>query len=60
MHTSSELTNRTTQAIDRRPCSKCDAYMLITRIEPDTPGHRLLTFECSKCGYEEVLRATLA
>jgi DNA-directed RNA polymerase subunit M/transcription elongation factor TFIIS len=58
MHTSSELTNRSRHSIDRRPCSKCDGHMLITRIEPDTPGRRLLTFECSKCGYETVLRTT--
>ena len=44
--------------IERFPCSGCDGYLLITRIEPDAPGYQMRTFECSKCGHKSVLRAT--
>ena len=58
MHRPSKPSSQISHSIEPRPCSKCDWHMLITRIEPDPPGHRLLTFECSKCGHESVLRAT--
>ena len=31
-------------------CAKCDAPMLLTRIEPDFPHHDKRTFECKACG----------
>jgi hypothetical protein len=56
MQATSQPTNLIKHSIERQPCSKCDWYMLISRIEPDTPGHQLITFECSKCEHEEVMR----
>jgi hypothetical protein len=60
MHAPSQPTNRTKYSVERQPRSKCDWYMLISRIEPDTPGHQLRTLESSQCGHEheEVLRAS--
>ena len=58
MYTPSQAAIQVERLISRYPCPKCNWYMLITRIEPDTPGDELRTFECSKCGHEAVLRAT--
>ena len=57
MRAPSMWTRQIKHSIEPRPCSKCDWHMLITRIEPDPPGHRLLTLECSKCGHEAYVRA---
>lgn len=40
-------------AIKRPPCSKCGALMVLTRIEPELPGHEQHTFECSACAHEQ-------
>ena len=37
------------QAIERRPCPKCGATMLLARAEPHTPGYQMRTFECPSC-----------
>ena len=39
-------------AIARPICSKCGATMMLSRIEPDSPGHDMRTFECTvSCGH---------
>jgi hypothetical protein len=58
MYTPSQAAIQVERLINRYPCPKCNWYMSITRIEPDTPGGELRTFGCSKCGHEAVLRAT--
>ena len=58
MHTSSQPTIEINHAVYQCPCPKCHwGTLMISRIEPDGPGYELRTFECSKCGYETVLRA---
>jgi hypothetical protein len=32
-----------------QPCTKCEAPMILARIERAKPGFDLRTFECSKC-----------
>jgi hypothetical protein len=32
-----------------QPCTKCQAPVVLARIEPAKPGFDLRTFECSKC-----------
>jgi hypothetical protein len=57
MYELSQPTNQTIHAIERCPCPKCHwGTLVIARIDQDGPGQRLLTYECSKCGYETVLR----
>lgn len=34
-------------------CSHCGGEMVLTRIEPDQPGHDRRTFECKDCGHLE-------
>ncbi len=42
-----------TDAILRPPCPKCGApRMMLSRIEPDSPGKERRTFECPSCGNE--------
>jgi Zn ribbon nucleic-acid-binding protein len=44
---STHLTHASTRAIVRPRCPKCNAVMMLARIEPDRPGH----FECPVCDY---------
>ena len=37
------------QEIKRAKCAQCDAYMWLTRVEPDEPGYDKRTFECFEC-----------
>jgi ribosomal protein S27AE len=37
--------------IQRPRCSKCQASMMLARIEPGPRGSDQRTFDCSKCGY---------
>jgi hypothetical protein len=39
-------------AIKRPLCPKCGAQMMLTRIEPDSPGRERHTFECPGCDNE--------
>jgi hypothetical protein len=39
------------QSIVRPPCPRCNDRMMLTRIEPHTPGYELRTFECPTCDY---------
>jgi hypothetical protein len=39
------------------PCPKCGTTMMLTRIEPDTPGHDRRTFECAECENSETVFA---
>jgi hypothetical protein len=41
-----------TNAIVRPLCSKCGAKMMLSRIEPDSPGREKRTFECAACNNE--------
>ena len=36
-------------------CPKCRHPMMLTRIEPDSPGKDLRTFECQQCQHIETL-----
>ena len=36
-------------------CPKCGSPMGLTRIEPDSPGKDLRTFECERCQHIETL-----
>jgi hypothetical protein len=42
------------KVIQRPPCPQCGTDMMLSRIEPSTPGVDQRTFEC-KCGYSEIL-----
>jgi ribosomal protein S27E len=44
-------------AMIRLPCPKCGTTMMLTRIEPDTPGHDRRTFECPQCENSETVFA---
>ena len=39
-------------SIIRPVCSRCNAQMMLARIEPDKPDHDKRTFECPNCGNE--------
>jgi hypothetical protein len=41
-----------THAIIRPPCPNCGTRMMLSRIEPDSPGYEKRTFECSNCHHE--------
>jgi DNA-directed RNA polymerase subunit M/transcription elongation factor TFIIS len=40
-------------AIEFPRCPHCGGQMMLTRIEPDAPGHDRRTFECKDCGHSE-------
>ena len=42
------------KVLQRPPCPQCGTDMLLSRIEPNTPGVDQRTFEC-KCGHGETL-----
>jgi RNase P subunit RPR2 len=42
-----------TSSIDRRPCSRCKARMVLARVRPAKPGFDLCTFDCMKCDRTE-------
>lgn len=42
------------KVIERPDCPKCRAEMMLSRIEPSTPGVDQRTFDC-KCGHSETL-----
>jgi hypothetical protein len=46
-------------AILRLPCSKCEAKMMLARIEPERPGHEIRTYECAKCGHSLAVAAEI-
>ena len=39
-------------SIKRPPCPKCGMRMMLSRIEPDSPGREKHTFECPGCDKE--------
>lgn len=41
-----------TDALRRPECPKCGQRMMLSRIEPDSPGYERRTFECARCGNE--------
>jgi len=41
-----------TDAIIRPSCPNCGTRMMLSRIEPDSPGYVKHTFECSNCNHE--------
>jgi hypothetical protein len=49
----SNLTHASSRAITRPPCSKCGATVMLTHVEPHTPGYDLRTFECPVCKHSE-------
>jgi hypothetical protein len=36
------------------PCPKCGAKMMLTRIDPYSPGINRHMFECEGCGHDEL------
>ena len=40
-------------SLDRPPCPKCGAKVMLTRIDPHAPGIELRLFECVTCDYAE-------
>jgi hypothetical protein len=38
--------------ITRPLCPECGAQMLLSRVEPEAPGHEKWIFECSGCDHE--------
>ena len=45
---------------EHTPCPKCGNPMGLTRIEPDSPGKDLRTFECGQCQHIETMVVTFA
>jgi len=42
-----------TDAITRPGCPKCGTRMMLSRIEPESPGYEKHTFECPVCDHKE-------
>lgn len=43
----------------RPPCSACGKPLILTRIEPEAPGHDLRIYYCAACGSNETLVAAV-
>ena len=43
----------------RPECQKCGTQMLLARVEPDSPGRELRTFECPVCKHSEHVVANI-
>ena len=41
----------------RPPCSACGKPLILTRIEPDAPGHDLRIYYCAACGSNQAIVA---
>ena len=39
----------------RPPCSACGKPLILTRIEPEAPGHDLRVYYCAACGSHETI-----
>ena len=46
--------------IIRPDCPKCAKHMNLFGIEPEKPGHELLTFVCPKCSHIETAIGKIA
>ena len=44
-------------SLDRPPCPKCGAKVILTRIDPHAPGIELRLFECVTRDYAETNQA---
>jgi hypothetical protein len=40
-------------SIERQNCSKCGTTTALFGVEPERPGHELLTFVCPKCQHTD-------
>jgi transposase-like protein len=46
-------THASSRAIVRPVCPRCGAMMMLSRIEPDSPGHDKRIFECPVCNHSK-------
>ena len=55
----SELNPQRYNPLLHRACPNCEARMRLAVIEPATPGHDKLVFECVECGREEFIKVII-